>query len=70
MSMSCIRSGEMLQGLQMMAANISDAVVMSVADDIIESFDPDPDNDGVQERGGALQTMDGKWLLLQIFRLD
>lgn len=36
-----------------------DAIVMAVADDVMESFDPDPDHDGDQERGGGLQEMGG-----------
>jgi len=28
-----------------------DAIVMSLADDVLDSMDPDPDNDGVRERG-------------------
>lgn len=32
-----------------------DSVVRSIADDILESFDPDRDNDGLLEHGGALQ---------------
>ncbi|TKA25513.1 hypothetical protein B0A50_05374 [Salinomyces thailandicus] len=36
-----------------------DAIVMAVADDILESFDPDPDRDGDQERTGALQHQAG-----------
>nr|POE92993.1 metal tolerance protein 3 [Quercus suber] len=36
-----------------------DAVVMAVADDVLESMDPDPDNDGVRERAGGLQEMSG-----------
>lgn len=32
-----------------------DSVVRSIADDILESFDPDRDHDGLLERGGALQ---------------
>lgn len=32
-----------------------DSVVRSIADDIFESFDPDPDHDGLLEHGGALQ---------------
>lgn len=36
-----------------------DAIVMEVADDIIESMDPDPDGDGAQERGGGLQRNSG-----------
>ncbi|QIX02126.1 hypothetical protein AMS68_007643 [Peltaster fructicola] len=32
-----------------------DAVVMAVADDVLESMDPDPDRDGHQERGGGIQ---------------
>ncbi|KAI6782830.1 uncharacterized protein J7T54_000973 [Emericellopsis cladophorae] len=36
-----------------------DAVVMAVADDVLESMDPDPDHDGDQERGGGLQHHEG-----------
>jgi len=36
-----------------------DAIVTAVADDVLESMDPDPDNDGDQERGGGLQNMGG-----------
>ncbi|KAH8201412.1 hypothetical protein TruAng_004412 [Truncatella angustata] len=36
-----------------------DAVVMAVADDVLESMDPDPDHDGDLERRGALQHMHG-----------
>jgi hypothetical protein len=36
-----------------------DAIVTAVADDVLESMDPDPDNDGDQERGGGLQSMGG-----------
>lgn len=36
-----------------------DAIVMAVADDVLESFDPDPDSDGYQERGGGLQQVRG-----------
>ncbi|KAK5172621.1 uncharacterized protein LTR77_002741 [Saxophila tyrrhenica] len=36
-----------------------DAVVMSVADDVLESMDPDPDNDGHHERGGGIQQVAG-----------
>lgn len=32
-----------------------DSVVRSIADDILESFNPDPDHDGLLEHGGALQ---------------
>lgn len=32
-----------------------DSVVRSIADDILESFDPDRDHDGLLEHGGALQ---------------
>lgn len=42
-----------------------DAIVTAVADDVLESMDPDPDNDGDHERGGGLQTMDGNiWTFL------
>ncbi|EME47472.1 hypothetical protein DOTSEDRAFT_41866 [Dothistroma septosporum NZE10] len=36
-----------------------DAIVMAVADDVLESMDPDPDNDGDQERGGGIQAVQG-----------
>ena len=36
-----------------------DAVVMAVADDVLESMNPDPDHDGDQERGGGLQLNKG-----------
>lgn len=36
-----------------------DAIVMAVADDVLESFDPDPDHDGHRERTGGLQEMGG-----------
>jgi cation diffusion facilitator family transporter len=36
-----------------------DAVVLSVADDVLESMNPDPDEDGDQERGGGLQQVAG-----------
>ncbi|KAK9784103.1 hypothetical protein AB5N19_10040 [Seiridium cardinale] len=36
-----------------------DAVVMAIADDVLESMDPDPDHDGDLERRGALQNMHG-----------
>nr|OQO26190.1 hypothetical protein B0A51_08302 [Rachicladosporium sp. CCFEE 5018] len=36
-----------------------DAIVTAVADDVLESMDPDPDHDGEDERGGGLQTMAG-----------
>lgn len=36
-----------------------DAIVMAVADDVLESMDPDPDHDGLQERGGGLQAQAG-----------
>jgi hypothetical protein len=36
-----------------------DAVVMAVADDVLESMDPDPDHDGDMERRGGLQNMGG-----------
>lgn len=36
-----------------------DAIVKAVADDVIESMDPDPDDDGVEERSGALQAAQG-----------
>jgi len=31
-----------------------DAIVMSLADDVLDSMDPDPDNDGVRERGDGV----------------
>ncbi|KAL9107743.1 MAG: hypothetical protein Q9227_007365 [Pyrenula ochraceoflavens] len=34
-----------------------DTLVMSLADDILGSMNPDADNDGVRERGGALQAV-------------
>ena len=37
-----------------------DAMVMHVADDVLESMDPDPDNDGHHERGGGIQEASGK----------
>jgi len=36
-----------------------DAVVMAVADDAIDSMDPDPDHDGVCERRGGIQEVSG-----------
>lgn len=36
-----------------------DAIVMAVADDVLESMDPDPDNDGTRERGGGIQDVAG-----------
>ncbi|KAH9845224.1 metal tolerance protein 11-like [Teratosphaeria destructans] len=36
-----------------------DAIVKAVADDVLESMDPDPDRDGERERGGGLQTAGG-----------
>lgn len=36
-----------------------DAVVMAVADDVLESMDPDPDGDGHAERGGGIQEVSG-----------
>jgi cation diffusion facilitator family transporter len=36
-----------------------DAIVMAVADDVLESMDPDPDRDGVLERTGGLQAVAG-----------
>ena len=36
-----------------------DAIVMAVADDVLESMDPDPDNDGTAERGGGIQDVQG-----------
>lgn len=37
-----------------------DATVMAIADDVLESMDPDPDNDGHRERGGGIQEVSGK----------
>jgi len=36
-----------------------DAVVMAVADDALESMDPDPDHDGHHERTGGIQDVSG-----------
>ncbi|KAK7227695.1 hypothetical protein V2G26_015698 [Clonostachys chloroleuca] len=36
-----------------------DVVVMAVADDVLESMNPDPDEDGDQERSGGLQHVAG-----------
>ena len=36
-----------------------DAIVMAVADDVLESMDPDPDNDGFRERSGNIQALAG-----------
>ncbi|KAF2722091.1 cation efflux family protein [Polychaeton citri CBS 116435] len=36
-----------------------DATVMAIADDVLESMDPDPDHDGDQERGGGIQQVKG-----------
>ena len=36
-----------------------DAIVMHVADDALESMDPDPDNDGHRERAGGIQEVAG-----------
>ena len=36
-----------------------DAVVMALADDVLESMDPDPDHDGDMERRGGLQNVQG-----------
>lgn len=36
-----------------------DAVVLAVADDVLESMNPDPDEDGDQERSGGLQHVAG-----------
>lgn len=36
-----------------------DSVVMAIADDVLESMDPDPDHDGHQERGGGIQDVSG-----------
>lgn len=42
-----------------------DAIVTALADDVLESMDPDPDNDGDHERTGGLQTMSGNiWTFL------
>ncbi|KZZ94296.1 Cation efflux protein [Moelleriella libera RCEF 2490] len=35
------------------------AVVTAIADDVLESMNPDPDHDGDQERGGGLQQVAG-----------
>lgn len=37
-----------------------DAVVMAIADDVLESMNPDPDHDGDQERIGGLQRVEGQ----------
>lgn len=37
-----------------------DAVVMAVADDVLESMNPDPDDDGDPERGGGIQAVQGR----------
>ncbi|KAH8891266.1 hypothetical protein GQ53DRAFT_794350 [Thozetella sp. PMI_491] len=36
-----------------------DSIVMAIADDVLESMDPDPDNDGDMERRGGLQVVQG-----------
>ncbi|EME85365.1 uncharacterized protein MYCFIDRAFT_186010 [Pseudocercospora fijiensis CIRAD86] len=36
-----------------------DTIVMAIADDVLESMDPDPDHDGDQERHGGLQITSG-----------
>ncbi|KAH8173652.1 cation efflux family protein [Sarocladium implicatum] len=36
-----------------------DAVIMAIADDVLESMNPDPDHDGENERGGELQRVAG-----------
>ncbi|KAH7150282.1 hypothetical protein B0J13DRAFT_286375 [Dactylonectria estremocensis] len=36
-----------------------DAVVMAIADDVLESMNPDPDHDGDLERRGGLQEVEG-----------
>jgi len=36
-----------------------DAIVMSLADDVLDSMDPDPDHDGHNERGGGLNNVHG-----------
>ncbi|KAH8736290.1 hypothetical protein BGZ61DRAFT_472636 [Ilyonectria robusta] len=36
-----------------------DAVVMAIADDVLESMNPDPDHDGDLERTGGLQRVEG-----------
>lgn len=36
-----------------------DTIVMAIADDVLESMDPDPDRDGDQERHGGLQDTSG-----------
>lgn len=36
-----------------------DALVMALADDVLDSMDPDADNDGRRERHGGLQDMSG-----------
>ncbi|KAJ4087008.1 hypothetical protein NW760_002913 [Fusarium oxysporum] len=37
-----------------------DAVVMAIADDVLESMNPDPDHDGDQERCGGIQRVEGR----------
>ncbi len=36
-----------------------DMIVTAVADDVLESMDPDPDNDGYRERTGGIQSVRG-----------
>lgn len=36
-----------------------DAIVMEMADDVLDSMNPDADNDGVRERRGGLQEFEG-----------
>ena len=36
-----------------------DAIVMSLADDVLDAMDPDPDHDGHQERSSGLNTEQG-----------
>ncbi|KAK4505047.1 hypothetical protein PRZ48_003010 [Zasmidium cellare] len=36
-----------------------DAIVMAIADDVLESMQPDPDHDGDHERGGGIQAVAG-----------
>ncbi|KAF4975494.1 hypothetical protein FZEAL_7725 [Fusarium zealandicum] len=36
-----------------------DAVVMAIADDVLESMNPDPDHDGDHERSGGIQRVEG-----------
>lgn len=37
-----------------------DAVVQAIADDVLESMDPDPDRDGRLERSGGIQSVQGR----------